>query len=71
MECIRSMTVMFMIWKLFVTSNLIITTITRIYCVLLEEEMRTHSSILVWTIPWREEPGRLQSMGSEEPDKTE
>ena len=25
--------------------------------------MATHSSILVWRIPWREEPGRLQSMG--------
>ena len=27
-----------------------------------EEEMATHSSILVWKIPWTEEPGRLQSM---------
>ena len=31
---------------------------------LLETEMATHSSILAWKIPWREEPGRLQSMGS-------
>ena len=31
----------------------------------LEKEMATHSSILVWRIPWREEPGRLQSMGSQ------
>ena len=30
----------------------------------LEEGMATHSSILVWRIPWTEEPGRLQSMGS-------
>ena len=30
----------------------------------LEKEMVTHSSILAWTIPWTEEPGRLQSMGS-------
>ena len=30
---------------------------------LLEKEMATHSSILAWKIPWREEPGRLQSMG--------
>ena len=30
----------------------------------LEEEMATHSSILTWRIPWTEEPGRLQSMGS-------
>ena len=29
----------------------------------LEEEMATHSSILVWEIPWTQEPGRLQSMG--------
>ena len=28
----------------------------------LEEEMATHSSILAWKIPWREEPGGLQSM---------
>ena len=28
------------------------------------EEMATHSSILAWKIPWMEEPGRLQSMGS-------
>ena len=30
----------------------------------LEEGPATHSSILAWRIPWREEPGRLQSMGS-------
>ena len=29
----------------------------------LEKEMATHSSILVWKIPWTEEPGGLQSMG--------
>ena len=29
----------------------------------LEKEIATHSSILVWKIPWIEEPGRLQSMG--------
>ena len=33
--------------------------------------MATHSSILAWRIPWTEEPGRLQSMGSQEPDMTE
>ena len=32
---------------------------------LLEEEMATHSSILAWKIPWMEEPGRLQSVGSQ------
>ena len=30
----------------------------------LEEEMTTHSSILAWEMPWTEEPGRLQSIGS-------
>jgi len=29
----------------------------------LEEEMATHSSVLAWKIPWREEPGRLQPIG--------
>ena len=32
---------------------------------LLEKEMATHSSILAWRIPWMEEPGRLQSTGSQ------
>ena len=31
-----------------------------------KKEMATHSSILAWRIPWTEEPGRLQSMGSQE-----
>ena len=31
----------------------------------LEEEMAIHSSILAWEIPWTEEPGGLQSMGSQ------
>ena len=34
----------------------------------LEEEMATYSSVLAWRIPWTEEPGRLQSMGSQESD---
>ena len=32
---------------------------------LLEKEMATHSSILAWKIPWTEDPGGLQSMGSQ------
>ena len=32
---------------------------------LLEKEMATHSSILAWKMPWTEEPGSLQSMGSQ------
>ena len=31
----------------------------------LEKEMATHSSILAWEVPWTEEPGGLQSMGSQ------
>ena len=31
----------------------------------LEKEMAIHSSSLAWKIPWTEEPGRLQSMGSQ------
>ena len=31
----------------------------------LEEDMATHSSILAWRIPWSDEPGGLQSMGSQ------
>ena len=31
----------------------------------LEKAMATHSSILIWRIPWTEEPGGLQSMGSQ------
>ena len=36
----------------------------------LEEKMATHSSILTRRIPWTEEPGRVQSMGSQRVDMT-
>ena len=36
----------------------------------LEKGMATHSSILAWEIPWIEEPGGLQPMGSQESDTT-
>ena len=36
----------------------------------LEEEMAIHSGILAWKIPWAEESGGLQSMGSQESDTT-
>ena len=36
----------------------------------LEMEMATHSTIPVWEIPWTEDSGRLQSMGSQELDTT-
>ena len=31
----------------------------------LEKRVATHSSIIAWKIPWTEEPGRLQSLGSQ------
>ena len=37
---------------------------------LLEKEMATHSSLHAWKIPWMEEPGGLQSMGSQESNTT-
>ena len=37
----------------------------------LEKGMATHPRILAWRIPWTEEPGRPQSMGSKESDMTE
>ena len=36
----------------------------------LEKEMATHFSILAWKIPWTEEPGKLQSVASQESDTT-
>ena len=36
----------------------------------LQKEMATHSSVLAWRTPWTEEPGGLQSMGSQESDTT-
>ena len=37
----------------------------------LEKKMATLSNILAWEIPWTEEPGGLQTMGSQESDTTE
>ena len=37
----------------------------------LRKGMATHSSVTAWIIPWAEEPGGLQSMGSQESDMTE
>ena len=39
-------------------------TTERLHFHALEKEMATHSSILAWKIPWTEEPGGLQAMGS-------
>ena len=41
-----------------------------VFLALVKKAMATHSS-LAWKIPWTEEPGRLQSMGSEELDTNE
>ena len=35
-----------------------------LFRLVMEKAMATHSSTLAWKIPWTEEPGRLQSMGS-------
>ena len=37
----------------------------------LEEGMATHSSVLAWRLPWTEEPGGLQSMGSQRVGQTD
>ena len=37
----------------------------------LEKGMATHSNVLVWRIPWTEEPGKLQFVGCKELDTTE
>ena len=37
----------------------------------LEKGVATHSNVLAWRIPWTEEPGRLQSMRTQESDTTE
>ena len=41
------------------------TALCHYFTTFLEKEMATHSSILAWRIPWAEEPGRLQSTGSQ------
>ena len=38
---------------------------------LLEKEMAIHCTILAWEMPWMEEPGKLESMGSQELDMTQ
>ena len=37
----------------------------------MEKKMASHSSILAWETPWREEPGRLESLEWEESDMTQ
>ena len=42
-----------------------LSSILKKYKISVEKEMATHSSNLVWEIPWTEEPGGLQSVGSQ------
>ena len=44
--------------------NICIYMFMSIYVYISEKAMATHSNTLAWKIPWTEEPGRLQSMGS-------
>ena len=48
----------------FLCVFVLISILIRILVVLVEKAMAPHSSTLAWKIPWLEEPGRLQSMGS-------
>ena len=50
--------------SLMATNNTCISTIPKCVLVTLEKAMATHSSTLAGQVPWMEEPGRLQSMGS-------
>ena len=51
--------------SLTVRSGLILLTLKKLLGCLVEKAMAPHSSTLAWKIPWMEEPGRLQSMGSQ------
>ena len=52
-------------------NSFIFSEIINYYDTRLEKEMAIHSSVLAWGIPWTEDPGRLQSMWSQESDMTE
>ena len=64
-DALCSVNISYLIFKCnFLISNTAFLEIRR-YCYLyLEKAMASHSSTLAWKIPWTEEPGRLQSMGS-------
>ena len=57
--------------KAMVSEISIMSDIKRVVQIYLEKAMAPHSSALAWKIPWMEEPGRLQSMGSLRSDTTE
>ena len=68
---------LFSLYDIFMSTSLVAQTVKRLPTMwetqvqslglgdLLEKEMVTHSSILAWKITWMEEPGRLQSTGSQ------
>ena len=60
---------LFLLWQSIY--NIYLTMLTILKCTIQEKAMAPHSSTFAWKIPWLEEPGRLQSMGSEESDTTE
>ena len=49
---------------MFYTPEIIYNNLNDICSIITEKAMAPHSSTLAWKIPWTEEPGRLQSMGS-------
>ena len=68
-ETLHYFTALFLLSKLLCPHGNSIPTFFRKHVFLtLEKEMTTHSSILAWEIPWTEEPGGLQSVGSQESD---
>ena len=58
-------------WRDKVAQNMATFPFFHLPCALTEKAMAPHSSTGAWKIPWAEEPGRLQSLGSLESDTTE
>ena len=62
--------ILFIFWNISEKNDENLLNVNSIYLsvlsIFLKEAIATHSSILAWRIPWTEEPGRLQSIGSEE-----
>ena len=54
----------FTFWSLTIGLRIVTASMIVSFSLLLCKAMAPHSSILAWKIPWEEEPGRLQSMGS-------
>ena len=54
----------YFVWNIFLCFFIFHDSLCWFMCIMSEKAMAPHSSILAWKIPWMEEPGRLQSMGS-------